>query len=70
MISELGVQFLAWLFLALLFVAVVFLLYQIGMVSVVAWVTYCAIAITAPIFVASSMRIAAGWEKGETSRTA
>ncbi len=60
---EFGVQFLTRLFLTLLFVVVGFLLYQIGMVSIVAWVIYCTIAIAVPTFVASSMRIAAEWER-------
>ncbi|MFN3421352.1 MAG: SPFH domain-containing protein, partial [Armatimonadota bacterium] len=61
--NELGVQFLAWLFLTLLFVVVGFLLYQIGMVSIAAWVIYCAIAIVVPLFVAASIRVAAEWER-------
>ncbi len=62
-VSEAGVQFAVWLLLTLLLIIVGFVLYSLGMTSVIGWGIYGLILFVVPLFVAAGIRIAAEWER-------
>jgi regulator of protease activity HflC (stomatin/prohibitin superfamily) len=61
--SEGGVQFAVWLLLTLLLIIIGFVLYYLGMTSIIGWGIYGLVLVVMPLLVAASIRIAAEWER-------